>query len=70
MKDWNTVIRLVPLGRKSQNSFLSAWALIDPSTFHAQKRNHKQQNKWYPQMFLFAHFETTLNFSRSQFICP
>ena len=30
---------------------------------------HQQQNKWYPQRSLFAHFEDTLDFSRSEFTC-
>ena len=32
-------------------------------------QNH-QQNKWYPQRCLLAHFEATLDFCRSEFTCP
>ena len=32
--------------------------------------NHRQQNKCYPQRCLLAHFEATLDFSRSEFTCP
>ena len=35
---------------------------------NAQYYNH-QQNKWYPQKCLLAHFEDTLNFSSSEFTC-
>ena len=28
---------------------------------------HQQQNNWYPQSCLLAHFESTLYFSRSEF---
>ena len=31
--------------------------------------NHQQQNKWYPQRSLLAHFEDTLDFTRSEFTC-
>ena len=31
---------------------------------------HQQQNKWHPQRCLLAHFEATLDFSRSEFNCP
>ena len=31
---------------------------------------HQQQNKWYPQRCLLAHFEATLYFSRTEFTCP
>ena len=31
---------------------------------------HQQQNKWYPQRCLLAHFEATLDFSRREFTCP
>ena len=31
---------------------------------------HHQQNKCYPQRCLLAHFEATLDFSRSEFTCP
>ena len=31
---------------------------------------HQQQNKWFPQRCLLAHFEATLDFSRSEFTCP
>ena len=31
---------------------------------------HRQQNKCYPQRCLLAHFEATLDFSRSEFTCP
>ena len=30
---------------------------------------HQQQNKWYSQRCLLAHFETALDFSRSKFTC-
>ena len=29
----------------------------------------QQQNKWYPQRCILAHFEATLDFSRSEFTC-
>ena len=29
----------------------------------------QEQNKWYPQRSLLAHFEDTLDFSRSEFTC-
>ena len=31
---------------------------------------HQQQNKWYPQRCLLAHFEAILDFSRTEFTCP
>ena len=30
----------------------------------------QQQNKWYPQKCILAHFEATLDFSRSEFTFP
>ena len=34
------------------------------------RMNRHQQNKCYPQWCLLAHFEGTLDFSRSEFTCP
>ena len=31
---------------------------------------HRQQNKYYRQRCLLAHFEATLDFSRCEFTCP
>ena len=36
---------------------------------NARQMHHEQQNKWYPQMCLLAHFDAALNFSRSEFTC-
>ena len=30
---------------------------------------HQQQNKWYPQWCLLAHFEASINFSLNEFSC-
>ena len=32
--------------------------------------NHRQQNKCYPQRCFLAHFDATLDLSRSEFTCP
>ena len=40
-----------------------------PSLAHFQT-SHQQQNEWYPQRRLLAHFEATLDLSRSEFTWP
>ena len=39
-------------------------------TIDASSLYHHQQNKCYPQKCVLAHFEATLDFSRSEFTCP
>ena len=39
-------------------------------TTNIASRYKRQQNKCYPQRCLLAHFEATLDFSRSEFTCP
>ena len=37
--------------------------------FNQEWRYHQQQNKWYLQRCLLAHFETIFYFSHSDFFC-
>ena len=48
----------------------SVWSDTPFLHMHIISRYHRQQNKSYPQRCLLAHFEVTLNFSRSEFTCP
>ena len=34
-----------------------------------ERSSIQQQNKWYSQRYLLAHFETTLDFSSIEFTC-
>ena len=50
------------------------WAILGSASSMRGAETHAlsyflQQNKWYPQRCLLAHFEDTLDFSRSEFTC-
>ena len=46
------------------------YCIIFTDTCAAIAMHHRQQNKCYFQWCLLAHFEATLEFSRSEFTCP
>ena len=45
-------------------TFFNIRPLIPLKQWHSQVMCHQQQNKWYPQRCLLAHFEATLDFIR------
>ena len=58
-----------PSSLKVVKKLLDAGEISSDIISMADEMHHQQQNKWYPQRSLLAHFEDTLDFSRSEFTC-
>ena len=58
-----------PSSLKVVKKLLDASEITSDIISMTDEKYHQQQSKWYPQRSLLAHFEDTLDFSRSEFTC-